>query len=315
MENTTIVAGKSGVIEAEAKLVIKDFVEVMARFKPEKSIKSDEFMVGDTPMTIQVYPNGEDDDDKGYVGIYLDNEGDEDISVKGQLITDLDTFDIDYTKTVEAGGGWGLNRFLTHAECADAFKDKDFVVTAKLETDGEVVKIVGRESAASASKKKKVNVLENVFNRMESADFILVFDGEEVPCHKIVLAAASPVLEAMVKNKFREAIEGKANMKLSAEIGRAFTRYIYTSQMQEDVLKDHAQAFLSLGEMYNLEEMKDMAEKELLSQLEKENMVEMLSIGETYRAEDIFEAALKMTKVNMTWLRNQVSSIFCKVSK
>ena len=55
-----------------------------------------------------------------------------------------------------------------------------------------------------------------------------------------------------------------------------------------------------------MEEMKDMAEKELLSQLEKENMVEMLSIGETYRAKDIFEAALKMTKINMTWLRKQV---------
>ena len=69
MENTTIVAGKSGVIEAEAKLVIKDFVEVMARFKPEKSIESDQFMVGDTPMKIQVYPNGVYKRDKGYVGI------------------------------------------------------------------------------------------------------------------------------------------------------------------------------------------------------------------------------------------------------
>ena len=42
-------------------------------------------------------------------------------------------------------------------------------------------------------------------------------------------------------------------MKLSAEIGRAFIQHIYTSEMQEDVLKDHARAFLSLGEMYNLE--------------------------------------------------------------
>ena len=29
MENTTVIAGKSGIIEAEAKLVIKDFVEVI----------------------------------------------------------------------------------------------------------------------------------------------------------------------------------------------------------------------------------------------------------------------------------------------
>ena len=49
-----------------------------------------------------------------------------------------------------------------------------------------------------------------------------------------------------------------------------------------------------------------MTEVKLLGQLKKENMVEMISMGELYRAENIFEAALKMTKNNMTWLRNQV---------
>ena len=169
------------------------------------------------------------------------------------------------------------------------------------------MKIVGnRESATSAPKKRKFNVWENVHNKMDSSDFTLVFGGEEVPCHKHILAAASPVLEAMVKNNHREAIESKANMKLSAEVGRAFVRFIYTGEVQEDVLKENAPAFLEMGEMYNLKELKDLAEKELLSQLEKENMVEMVYIGELFRAEDIFEAALKMTKVNMTWVRNQV---------
>ena len=206
MENTTIVAWKFGMIKAEAKLVIKDFVEMMARLKPGKSIRSDQFMLGDTPMRIEVYPNalyctkhtlcnGEEEDNKGFVGIYLRNNGDDDISVKGELVTDLRILDIDYTATVEAEGGWGKGQFLTHAQCAVAYKDKDFVVTAKVETDGEVVKIVGtRESAATAPKKRKFDVWENVHNKMDSSDFTLVFGGEEVPCHKIVLAAASPVL-------------------------------------------------------------------------------------------------------------------------
>ena len=92
----------------------------------------------------------------------------------------------------------------------------------------------------------------------------------------------------MVKNKHREAVESKANIKLSAEVGRAFVRYIYTGELEQDVLKENAPAFLNMGEMYNLEEMKEKAEKELLSQLEKENMVDMISLGEVYRAEDIF---------------------------
>ena len=72
------------------------------------------------------------------------------------------------------------------------------------------------------------------------------------------------------------------------------------------MLKEHTLAFLELGEMYNLQEMKDLAEVELLNQLEKENMVEMISIGEFFRADDLFEAAVRMTKANMSWLRNQV---------
>ena len=134
----------------------------------------------------------------------------------------------------------------------------------------------------------------------------LVFDGVEVPCHKIVLAAASPVLEAMVENKMREAIESKADIKLTEMVGKGFLQYLYTSNLQEDLLKEHAPAFLSLGEMYDLPELKDMAETELLLQLNKENMVAMISIGETFRADRLLEAALKMTKANLSWLRSQV---------
>ena len=71
-------------------------------------------------------------------------------------------------------------------------------------------------------------------------------------------------------------------------------------------LKEHPTAFLALGEMFNLQELKDMAETELLIQLDKENMVAMISIGEIFRADEILEAALKMTKANMAWLRSQV---------
>ena len=306
MENTTVVSGKSGLIKAEGKLVIQDFAEVMAGFMPGKEIESEAFMLGDTPLTIRVYPNGDLDATKGHVSLFLFNRGDDDINVKCQLITDLETRNFSYTKLANAGEfGWGM--FLTHAQCAEAYKEKDFVVEAKLEMLGEVTKIIGEQQ--SASKKRKLNVLENAYNKMTGANFILVFEGVQVPCHKHILAAASPVLEAMVENKHKEAIEGKANIKLSADVGEAFVRFIYTGDVQEELLKENASAFLEMGELYDLQEMKDIAETELLSQLNKENMVQMVALGELYRAEVIFAAALKMTKVNMSWLRNQVYSI------
>ena len=60
---------------------------------------------------------------------------------------------------------------------------------------------------------------------------------------------------------------------------------------------------------YDLKELNDVAESELL--------LEMISIGEDFKAFDLFGAVLerlKMAKVNMTWLRNQVWSCEKKLS-
>ena len=266
MENTTIFSGRSGELETTAKLVIKEFVEVMRGFDCGMFIKSDSFMVGDYPLSIRVYPNGYEYN--GYVGVFLHNHGDSEIFVKGVLTTDLDTINLE-KEEIPAGEQSGEDKFLTHNNCEAAFKDKDFVVTAKLVVPGGIVKIAGHDSAAAAAKKQNPNLLETVYNKMAYTDFTLVFEGEEVPCHKNILAAASPLLEAMVENKEKEAIESKANIKLSAEVGRAFVRFIYTGEVPEDIIKEHPSAFLELGEMYDFLELKSLAEKELLSQLKK----------------------------------------------
>ena len=145
----------------------------------------------------------------------------------------------------------GAENFLTHDDCADANKDKNVVVQAKLEFPGEVTKMAGKESA-KAPKKQKLSVLDN---KMTRADFTLVFQRTV----------------AMVENKHRESIESKANFKLSAEVGRAFVRFIYTAVLENE----HTLAFLEMGEKYDLHGLKNLAEKEFLGQLEKENMVKM----------------------------------------
>ena len=305
MENTTVVDATSGIIQASAKLVIKNLVEVMAGFKPGDSIQSEDFWIGDFPLYIEVCPNGDKDENKGYVSVFLINASDDEIRVKGGFHTDVGKSEFFYEESFVEGSGRGVSRFLTHAKCAEVYKNKDFVVTAKVMMPGEPLAIAGRNSSP-AHKKQKLNLLEKVFDKMEMTDFTLVFNRVEVPCHKVILAAASPVFEAMVNNQHKEAIECRANIELSEEIGRDFVRFIYTGDLEDSVLEKHASAFLVMGEMYGLVELKDMAEAKLLSQLKKENMVEMISFGELYRAKSIFEAALKMTKNNMAWLRSQV---------
>ena len=86
-------------------------------------------------------------------------------------------------------------------------------------------------------------------------------------------------------------------------------KFIYTGELDEDILKEQAVGFLELGNKYDVQELKDLAEVELLSQLDKKNMVELVSIGDLFNAKKLFETALKMTKANMSWLRSQVCAI------
>ena len=173
-----------------------------------------------------------------------------------------------------------------------------------MEIPGKDLKIMGNEDAVVP---KKHCVCKNLFEEMMDPNFSLVFQGAEVPCHKHVLAAASPVFKAMVLNQHLEAIESKADIELSEEVGRSFVKYLYTGQLEEDLLKEHAMAFLELGNKYMVQELKDLAEQEMLKQLDRKNMVKFVSIGDTFNASKIFKAALKMTKANMNWPHGQVS--------
>ena len=301
MENHTVYA-RSADVQVTAKLTIKDFVEVMKTSKPGKCYASDTFMVGATPMAIKVYPNGYKDEYKGNVSVYLWNQSDAALSVKCQLITEARTWSFDHE--VPAKLGCGSHEFLSHAEATLSFKEKDFVVTANVEIPGKDLKILGNEDAVVL---KKFDFRETFYSQMMDTNFSLVFQGVEVPCHKNVLAAASPVFEAMVVNQHLEAIESKANIELSEEVGRAYVKFLYTGELEEDLLKEHAMAFLELGNKYMVQELKDLAEGEMLKQLNRKNMVRFVSIGDLFNANKIFEAALKMTKANMNWLRSQVS--------
>ena len=304
-ENVTVFDATSGIIQATASMTIKNLSEVMTMYKPGKHFTSDSFKVGDTPMSIRVFPNGDCNGDAcdsvGHVAIFLRNLGDADITGKVTFTTDARTWKKEVV--VKPGEGWGLRRFLSHAQCTEAYKDKDFVVTVTVEIPGQNTKITGSNSEVSA---KKFGVWEKVYTKMERTDFTLVFEGVGVACHKHILSAASPVFEAMVENQHLEAIESKANIQLSEEVGRAFVRFIYTGELEGNLLKEQATAFLELGNKYDVQELNDIAEGELLIQLDRKNMVEFISIGHTFNANKILEAALKMTKANMAWLRSQV---------
>ena len=309
LENVRVYT-KSGGFQGTTKVVIKDFVELIRSSKPKDGYESAPIMVGDVPMIVKVSPNGNTTDYTGWVSIFLRNSGNTPVQAQYSFTSDILSISSQVRIFGPAKEGlykasWGFPKFASHDQCVEEYKDKDFVLTAEFKSPGLDWELMETKNPPPAGP-KEFDIWEKVFTNMERPDFTLVFDGQEVACHKHILAAASPVLRALTENQHREAIESKANMSISEDIGRAFVRYVYTGKLDETILKEHAAPFLELGEMYDLEELKSTAERELLGQLNLKTMVRLLSFGELLRANELFEAALKMTKTNISWLKTQV---------
>ena len=62
-----------------------------------------------------------------------------------------------------------------------------------------------------------------------------------------------------------------------------FIRYIYLEEIEEDILKEEVVSFLELGEKYEVEKLKELAEEKMLQLLDKETMVKFLMAGDLFR--------------------------------
>ena len=71
---------------------------------------------------------------------------------------------------------------------------------------------------------KALVMFKEHFEEMACSDFSLVFEGEEVRCHRVVLSGVSPVLAAMVRNEHQEVAEARAFIQVPAAVGKAFVR-------------------------------------------------------------------------------------------
>lgn len=308
-EHVTVFA-RSPQLKVTETIVIKDFLKELELFCPGEKFSSKTFILGNTPLEIEIYPNGRWGDDGGTMDIYLCNKSNEDVRVQFEAVADIFQPGIFTELNLEADNGFPVGRNVSHAECIETYQDKkDFVLTVNVEIPGEDLEIV--EESERVILCKKFGVWKKVYKKMQRTDFTLVFGGVELGCHKHVLAAASSVFEAMVENcQLKEAIESRAKIEISEEVGRAFLRFMYTGELEERLLKEQALGLLELGDKYDVQELKQLAEEELVKQLDKWNMRKMISIGETFNAKVILKAALKMKKANRVWLWSQVSDVF-----
>ena len=182
MEHVTVFA-RSPQLKVTEKIVIKNFLKELALFCPGDKLSSETFMLGNTPLEIDIYPNGHIwDKDDGKLVMFLCNKSKEEVRVQFEAVADIFQPGIFTALNLEPDNGFPLGRYVSHAECIEAYKDKkDFVLTVNVEIPGEDLRIV--EQSERVILCKKFGVWKNVYKKMQRTDFTLVFGGVEFGCH------------------------------------------------------------------------------------------------------------------------------------
>ena len=108
--------------------------------------------------------------------------------------------------------------------------------------------------------------------------------------HRVILQGASPYFKAMMVPERSEYKKGRATMECTGEMGRELVKFLYTSELDTDILEENVIAFLRVADMYLLDGLKEMTERLMVDLLNKHNMVEFFVGGSMYivqRGEDL----------------------------
>ena len=285
-------------------LVIQDFQAEMNKWKPGYVMESKPFKVKGISFTVAVWPNGYSEAEVGYVGVYVVNKSDKEVTVSKYSIYDGEKSEHGKEdrifKNKGPGSSWGFLKWRTYDSCKAVLKDGALVVEAEVTIQGDLVYI---DSSYMVQQKCSSFVLEKMYmHGMSDSDFVLECEGELIPCHKIVLASAA---EGLLKPNFKEYKEGRSSLQCSAEVGKNLVKFLYTDEIDENVFEDNIEDFLKLGDMLIIERLKQRSEQKMLELLDRNNMAAFFLAGAEFNGGEIRKTAKKLLQANLDWLHKQ----------
>jgi hypothetical protein len=128
------------------------------------------------------------------------------------------------------------------------------------------------EEEMERAKKRKVNLgmdVSRLLNSHDMSDLTVICQGEELPCHRLILAARSPVFArglasggAWTEAEGRWTVQGAEPVTVKDMLG-----YIYTSDIPEEALGARAGELLELASQYELPELEEACREALMKGL------------------------------------------------
>jgi len=175
----------------------------------------------------------------------------------------------------------------------------EFEVTIRVKSNVErklLLKVTTRRDSTEYGKMLSEATDLNIYHDKEFSDVVVKCGGTNFECHKVFLAACSPVFKAMLTSNMQEKINNKIEIDdIKPEVMTELLEFIYTGRSSN--LDQFSVDLLIAADKYGIDSMKKLCEDILINSLGIENCFSLLRMSDTY-SPNIKKSALKFVIEN-----------------
>ena len=304
----------SGWSFTDDEIVKYDHVWSIANFdrkigmKNGEKIRSGKFEISFKGITsewyLEIYPNGNDDEDIGYVSLYLHkaNTTPEPVQVEAIFYTVnqqgvKEENGKKFRYTFQSDGDdrvFGMDWYQNHTKI-NLSGSKTYTILCEMCLLGDMVLNSGTNHT-NISNRSPLDV-SSFIESGEFSDCIIKCGDKEYNCHKIVLAGSSTVFKAMFSNDFKEDKSSEVVIEdLEESTVDELIHYIYSGTVRN--LNDHAIKLLAAADKYDLGDLKDTCELYLRDKISKANICDILIVADLHNSKILEDSAFRFVTMN-----------------
>ncbi|KAK9686477.1 MATH domain [Popillia japonica] len=254
---------------------------------------------------LRVNPKGLDEESKDYLSLYLLLVSCNKSEVRAKFKFSILNAKREETKAMESqrayrfvqGKDWGFKKFIRRDflldEANGLLPDDKLTIFCEVSVVADSVNISGQSNTVQfkVPECRLSDDLGLLFENQKFSDVTLSVAGREFQAHKSILAARSPVFQAMFEHEMEERKHNRVDITdVDHEVLREMLRFIYTGKASN--LEKMADDLLAAADKYALERLKVMCEEALCTNLSIENAAEILILADLHSADQLKAQAI-----------------------